>query len=108
MKIIALAILLLTATPIWAGGLDSGIVINLTSRHFNAYTPMNEDNKGVGIRYTVGSTFYMAGTYLNSINKQSVYAGAGWSLYTAGPLRFTVLAGIVTGYAMPVQPVLLP
>jgi hypothetical protein len=50
-----------------------------------------------------------AGAYINSNNKNSLYAGAQWLPYSYGPVKLGVQAVLITGYKEAViTPVLLP
>ena len=50
-----------------------------------------------------------AGAYINSNNKNSVYAGAQWLPYSYGPVKLGLQAVLITGYLeAKITPVLLP
>jgi hypothetical protein len=55
------------------------------------------------------NTRLTAGGYINSNNRNSVYAGAQWMPYRFGPLKLGLQAVLITGYKEAViTPVLLP
>ena len=90
--------------------LNSGdaLVVHVASRHGDRGADLNEVNPGLGVRLGRGWGFWMAGGYLNSLAKPGLYAGAGKTLYTLGPVRFNILGGLVTGYSNVAIPLLLP
>lgn len=64
----------------------------------------NDRNPGVYLRTPAGWT---AGTYHNSHRRQSVHVGRTWRHATGwGDLSITM--GAVTGYARPLQPLVVP
>jgi hypothetical protein len=55
------------------------------------------------------NTRLTAGTYINSNNRNSVYAGAQWMPYSYGPVKLGIQAALITGYLeAKITPVLLP
>ncbi len=55
------------------------------------------------------NTRLTAGGYINSNNRNSVYAGAQWLPYSYGPVKLGMQAVIITGYKeAAITPVLLP
>jgi hypothetical protein len=55
------------------------------------------------------NTRLTAGAYINSNNRDSVYAGAQWLPYSYGPVKLGLQAVLITGYKEAViTPVLLP
>jgi hypothetical protein len=55
------------------------------------------------------STRLTAGGYINSNNKNSVYAGAQWLPYSYGPVKLGLQAVLISGYKeAAITPVLLP
>lgn len=83
--------------------LTSGFISN----HLNTKRKYNEENVGVGYRF--GKYDVMVGTYRNSVNRTSVYAGyeARWKLVEN--FQVGLLAGGVTGYSeAAVKPFVLP
>jgi hypothetical protein len=55
------------------------------------------------------NTRLTAGGYINSNNRDSVYAGAQWLPYSYGPVKLGLQAVIITGYKeAAITPVLLP
>ena len=55
------------------------------------------------------NTRLTAGTYINSNNRNSVYAGAQWLPYSYGPVKLGLQAALITGYLeAKITPVLLP
>jgi len=107
----ALALLLVATTAAQADpGFNDGasLVIHVGSKHATSELPMNGRNPGLGLRYGAGWGFYHAGTFINSLENRSVYAGIGRTLWTRGPVAFSILAGGITGYEVNVAPALLP
>jgi hypothetical protein len=57
----------------------------------------------------VQNTRLTAGGYINSNNRDSVYAGAQWMPYSYGPIKLGLQAVLITGYKEAIiTPVLLP
>lgn len=55
------------------------------------------------------NTRLTAGTFINSNNRNSVYAGAQWMPYSYGPVKLGAQAVLITGYKeATITPVLLP
>ncbi len=55
------------------------------------------------------NTRLTAGTYINSNDRNSVYAGAQWMPYSYGPVKLGIQAALITGYLeAKITPVLLP
>lgn len=55
------------------------------------------------------NTRLTAGAYINSNDRNSVYAGAQWLPYTYGPVKLGLQAVVITGYLeAKITPVLLP
>ena len=55
------------------------------------------------------NTRLTAGSYINSNDRNSVYAGAQWLPYSYGPVKFGLQAVLITGYLeAKITPVLLP
>jgi hypothetical protein len=55
------------------------------------------------------NTRLTAGGYINSNNRESVYAGAQWMPYNYGPFKVGLQAVLITGYKEAIiTPVLLP
>jgi hypothetical protein len=74
------------------------IGMHLNSWHSKYNNEFNTSNPGAFVQYQG----YAAGTYYNSIRKQSLYAGKIWDLDL--DCRYEVQVGIVSGYATKVLP----
>lgn len=75
----------------------AAIGLHLGSAHIDP-TPgleLNNRNPGVHIELQNGLT---AGTYYNSIRRQSVYAGYSMNLPKVGPIEPAIFFGGITGY----------
>lgn len=85
------------------GWLMSGFV----SKHIKPSQDYNENNYGIGYKTNDGC---LAGTYKNSLNKNSVYAGKEFQTdpILNDKLRLAIVLGMVTGYNKPIQPLALP
>lgn len=102
--IVALVILILQGSKACADDrAEFAIDIHGASLHINTDEEFSETNPGIGFTRYTGNKFLMVGTYKNSINNQSWYAGAG---IQSGLIGF--VAGIVTGYHVSIAPVILP
>jgi len=86
------------------------LVVHLASYHIDRDTDFNEFNPGIGARLRVpGHSFFAAaGIFHNSLSHVSVYAGIGKDFPLAGPLEFRLSGALLTGYQIPVAPVILP
>jgi hypothetical protein len=77
-----------------------------------------ESNPGLALQWTspwfdqltgLQNTRLTAGGYINSNNRDSVYAGAQWIPYSYGPIKLGLQAVLITGYKEAIiTPVLLP
>jgi hypothetical protein len=77
-----------------------------------------EDNPGLALQWQspwfeeltgLKNTLLTAGGYINSNNRNSVYAGAQWLPYSYGPVKLGLQAVLISGYKEAViTPVLLP
>lgn len=108
--LIALA-LLVVARDARAEGLHvSEVLVHAASYHTDRAAGFNEFNPGLGLIARSGDSrwYVTAGGYYNSLYRPSVYAGVGLDLVSAGPFYVRAVAGVITGYAVPVAPALLP
>lgn len=96
---------------------DLYLDVNGASKHIDAPVKRNENNPGLGVRYNFDSQdgiqkFLTAGQYLNSHNKNTIYAGGGFLKRVSGDDSFDVkagaMAGGMTGYKNPITPAILP
>lgn len=72
---------------------------------YHADAGYNNDTPGAGVLCALSPDVRLAaGTYFNSIRKQSAYAGAAWQPWGVGPLRVGAYAGVVTGYRAGAMP----
>lgn len=76
------------------------IGIHLATAHIDASKQLNDVNPGVYVQTTNN---IVVGTYYNSLNKQSTYAGY---VYKTPHIDFVV--GGVTGYSTDILPMILP
>lgn len=103
MRLIVCALALLLALPASAQTILSGFV----SRHSSP--GYHEANHGIGVRIDTGALAgWSAGTYRNSLDRQTVYVAREWLHQVAGPLHVGVVAGLATGYRWAVVPAVLP
>lgn len=94
-----LAILAFVSTSAFA---QWSVQVHGLSKH-SGTKQFNEVNPGLSIRYDVSKDVsYQAGTYLNSFNKQSVFAGVNYTPYHFGRVSFGGAAGFGTGYGLPI------
>lgn len=87
---------------------DIGVRAYHFNRELTASKDLNEDTPGLGMRSVQERTQYMLGAYRNSIRRMSVYALAEYDVVGAGSrdsARIGGVAGLVTGYAVPIAPV---
>jgi len=69
------------------------------SRHFDRNRGFNEHNFGLGIEYrTSPSLSYMAGSYYNSVRKNTTYAAVNWQPWSVGSLKVGAAIGLMNGY----------
>lgn len=69
----------------------------------------NAANAGIGLHYRASETWAAgAGAYYNSNYRMSTYALATWTPIGSGAVRAGLVGGLVTGYRVPVMPVLAP
>jgi hypothetical protein len=66
---------------------------------YHAEAGYSNDTPGVGLLCRSNEDWRVAaGTYLNSLKKQSTYVGAAWQPWSVGPARVGLFGGAVTGY----------
>jgi hypothetical protein len=69
------------------------------SRHFDRNRGYNEHNLGLGIEYrTSPELSYMAGSYYNSVRKNTTYAAVNWQPWSVGPFKVGAAIGLMNGY----------
>jgi hypothetical protein len=69
------------------------------SRHFNRQAGHNEKNVGLGLEYRTSPEFsYMAGSYRNSVRKNTTYAAASWQPLSMGSFKLGAALGLMNGY----------
>lgn len=73
------------------------LTLPLGSYHSDRNAGYNEHNRGVGIEYQS----YVAGYYKNSTHQDTFYAGYVWRPIDFGYVKAGILAGVVTGYQVP-------
>ena len=106
MKYLILTLSLLLAAPAQASVyLDTHGI----SKHLNTDMPFNEKNNGVGISWDSGERgMWSFGRYQNSMDKKSHYINYTTNFINEKNYRIGVITGLVTGYPMPVAPVVAP
>ncbi len=83
---------------------ETTVGIHIGSQHVDADEKFNNFNPGVYINHDG----WTAGTYYNSIKKQSFYAGYTFE-YPIGPVRAGLTIGAISGYNVnPVAPLVAP
>ena len=69
------------------------------SRHFDRQAGHNENNFGLGIEYrTSPEIAYMAGSYRNSVRKNTHFAAVNWQPWTMGGFKLGAAVGVMNGY----------
>ena len=69
------------------------------SRHFDRQAGHNENNLGLGIEYRTGPEIaYMAGSYRNSVRKNTQFAAVNWQPWTTGGFKLGAAVGVMNGY----------
>ncbi len=95
-----------------ASAADFTVTSGFVSRHAGS-TEYNERNTGLGLRIDSGSwAGWTAGTYRNSLGRQTWYVAKEWQYQLAAKGAASVSAGLVaglaTGYRFAVIPAVLP
>ena len=85
-------------------------IIHLLSKHPGNAGKYNESNPGLGMRVGLkdSSGYFGVGGYKNSIGENSLYAGYGNTLGSAGPLSVGYNTGLISGYLNNPVPFLIP
>ncbi len=69
------------------------------SRHLQRSAGHNENNLGLGLEYrTSPEISFMAGSYYNSVRKNTTYAAVNWQPWTMGPFKIGAAVGLMNGY----------
>lgn len=69
------------------------------SRHFNRQAGHNENNAGLGMEYrTSHELSFMAGSYRNSVRKNTTYAAVSWQPLSMGSFKLGAAVGLMNGY----------
>lgn len=94
------------------------VVLGGLAYHSCRTCKFRESNPGLALQWKspwfeeltgLQDTRLAAGAYINSNNRNSVYAGAQWLPYSYGPAKLGLQAVIITGYKeAAITPVLLP
>jgi hypothetical protein len=94
------------------------IVLGGIARHSCRTCKFRERNPGLALQWKspwfeefsgLQDTRLTAGAYINSNNRDSVYAGAQWLPFIYGPVKLGLQAVLITGYKeAAITPVLLP
>lgn len=88
---------------------EAEIVLHLASRHPGNAGKYNESNPGVGVRIPLtDDTSFGAGTYRNSLDRQSNYAGLIHKIMQVGPVSIGAAGGLISGYQDKPVPFLMP
>lgn len=80
---------------------DAQIWLNVGgfSRHFDRQAGHNENNVGLGIEYrTSPEISYMAGSYRNSVRKNTHFAAVNWQPWSLGGFKLGAAIGVMNGY----------
>ncbi len=88
------------AAPLWqkpAGEL--WLNVGGFSRHFDRQAGHNENNVGLGLEYRTSDEFsFMAGSYRNSVRKNTTYAAVNWQPLSMGSFKLGAAVGLMNGY----------
>jgi hypothetical protein len=94
------------------------IIVGGLARHSCRTCNFRESNPGIAVQWKspwfeeltgLQNTRLTAGGYINSNNRNSVYAGAQWLPWSYGPVKLGLQGVIITGYLkQSVTPTLLP
>jgi hypothetical protein len=94
------------------------LVLGGIARHSCRTCGFREANPGLAAQWQspwfeeltgLENTRLTAGAYINSNNRNSVYAGAQWMPYSYGPIKLGLQGVLITGYKeAAITPVLLP
>jgi hypothetical protein len=94
------------------------VVLGGVAHHSCRTCGFREDNPGLALQWQspwfaeltgLENTRLTAGAYINSNNRNSVFAGAQWLPYSYGSLKLGLQAVLITGYKeVLITPVLLP
>jgi hypothetical protein len=69
------------------------------SRHFDRQAGHNENNVGLGIEYRTSPVIaYMAGSYRNSVRKNTHFAAVNWQPWNMGGFKLGAAVGVMNGY----------
>jgi hypothetical protein len=69
------------------------------SLHFTKIEERNPLNLGLGAEWRLTEeTALIAGTYVNSVRKQSTYGGVSWQPLTLGVTQLGAAVGLIRGY----------
>jgi hypothetical protein len=69
------------------------------SRHFDRQANHNENNVGLGLEYRTSSELsFMAGSYHNSVRKNTTYAAVNWQPLSMGSFKLGAAVGLMNGY----------
>jgi hypothetical protein len=83
----------------------SDCAIQLHVAAYHAEPGYNNDTPGIGALCPINGDWSLAaGTYFNSVRKQSAYAGAAWQPLKLGPVKAGLYGGLVTGYSEGAMP----
>ncbi len=82
---------------------DCAIQLHVAAYH--ASPGYNGDTPGAGVLCPIGTDLQAAaGTYYNSVRKQSEYMGIAWQPIHLGPVQVGAYGGMVSGYKIPLLP----
>jgi hypothetical protein len=94
------------------------LIVGGIARHTCRTCGFRESNPGVAVQWHapwfeeltgLQNTRLTAGGYINSNNRNSVYAGAQWLPFSYGPVKLGLQGVVITGYLkQSVTPTLLP
>ena len=106
MRSLVLAVLLLASAPAWC----QTTWLHVLGRSWHAGSGYNDNNLGLGVETALQPGWSLAaGTYRNSIDRDSWYLLAKRQFWNHGPWTAHLNMGVATGYQVtPVAPVILP
>lgn len=94
--LILTALLAVLAAPAQA---STYLTVAGLSWHSDRAAGYREKNPGIGIEHDVSDDVSLiAGTYINSYNRRTAYAGARWMPLVFGPVRAGLTGAVATGY----------
>ena len=86
------------------------VAVHAVSYHFDRSKDFNEINPGLGIKLKAPdrNIFLALGEYKNSLYRTTAYAGIGTDFPIIDHVAARFTAGLLTGYEIPLVPVIVP